>query len=152
VPDSTTVDEIELKRLVGPATVYNLGDVNSITAADLATLKIPYPTERILFKTKSSSFWEDGTAFRDDYTHISPDGAQWLVDNGVRLVGFDYLSAERYDADEPLAHLILLKAEIIIVEGLNLKDIEPGAYTLICLPIKIKGGDGAPARAVLVQE
>ena len=82
---------------------------------------------------------------------FSEDAAGWLVARGARLVGIDYLSAELFDAPEPRAHRVLLGAGVIIIEGLNLKEIAPGDYTLACLPLKIKNGDGAPARAILIE-
>jgi len=83
-----------------------------------------------------------------DVRFIPWDAAQWLVDQGIRLIGVDYLSVHRY-GDDPLTHQILLRAGIVIVEGLNLAGVAPGKYELICLPLRLNGADGAPARAVL---
>jgi len=125
-------------------------DVDALTADVLASLPIPPGTERLLFKTRSSELWnhaEDG--FVEDFVAVTGDGAQWLVDRGVRLVGIDYLSIAPFTAPVP-CHQILLAAGVIPVEGLDLRRVEPGLYQLICLPIKIGGSDGAPCRAVLV--
>jgi arylformamidase len=106
-------------------------------------------TQRLLLKTRNSELWAAGvTKFRNDYVALSADAARWVVDRGIRLVGIDYLSVQCYE-DNPLTHQILMKAGVIIVEGLNLAAVEPGSYELICLPIRLVGADGAPVRAVL---
>jgi arylformamidase len=102
----------------------------------------------VLFKTRNADLIDD-PQFRRDYVYISPEAATWLVDHGVRLVGIDYLSVEAFGADEPLAHRALLGAGVVIVEGLDLREPPPGDYELWCLPIKVAGADGAPARVVL---
>ena len=108
--------------------------------------------ERVLFKTRNSSFWEDRSGrFREDFTYIEPAAARALVRAGVRLVGFDYLSVERFGSDDFATHHELLSNGVVIVEGLDLSAVAAGTYELICLPLKITAGsgDGAPARAVL---
>jgi arylformamidase len=87
-------------------------------------------------------------AFREDYVALDSTAAQWLVDRGIKLIGIDYLSIQRFH-DGPLTHQILLQAEVVILEGLNLSMVQPGAYELLCLPLKLVGADGAPARALL---
>ena len=107
---------------------------------------------RVLFKTRNSSFWNDARGgIREDFTHITPDGARSLVEAGVKLVGIDYLSVERFDTTDFATHVTLLSRGIVIVEGLDLSGVAGGVYELICLPLKIAGGlgDGAPARAIL---
>jgi len=108
--------------------------------------------ERILFKTRNSSFWnnpEEG--FRVDYTYVDTSGARQLVNSGVKLVGIDYLSIERFDPEEYETHHTLLSQNVVILEGLDLRKVPAGFYELICLPLKIAGGsgDGAPARTIL---
>jgi arylformamidase len=105
--------------------------------------------ERVLFHTRNSKFWSEG--FRKDFTHLTPEAAERLVDLGVKLVGTDYLSIEKFHSGHHRTHLALLSKNVIIVEGLNLTGIEAGDYELICLPLKIAegSGDGSPARAVL---
>ncbi len=107
---------------------------------------------RVLFKTRNSSFWEDPRGrFREDFTYITPEAALSLVSRGVRLVGFDYLSVEKFGSEGFETHMALLSNGVVIVEGLDLRAVEPGLYELICLPLKIAAGsgDGAPARAIL---
>jgi arylformamidase len=112
---------------------------------------VPIGTERVLFKTRNSTFWSDSKQFRTDYVYLEPEGAHHLANGGVKLVGIDYLSIEKYKTKNHPTHLALLSEGIIILEGLNLIDITPGRYELMCLPLKIAegSGDGAPARAVL---
>ena len=144
------VETLDLNVLIGPALVVEAGDVDALTADVLASLPIPAGTQRVLFKTRSSELWnraDDG--FVEEFVAVTDDGAQWLVDRGVRLVGVDYLSVAPFDDPVP-CHQILLAAGVIPVEGLDLRKIAPGEYQLICLPIKIGGSDGAPCRAVLI--
>ena len=105
--------------------------------------------ERVLFHTRNSNFWNEG--FRKDFTHLSPEAADRLVGLGVKLVGTDYLSIEKFHSGHHRTHLALLSHNVVIVEGLNLSAVPAGDYELICLPLKIAegAGDGAPARAVL---
>ncbi len=107
---------------------------------------------RVLFKTRNSSFWEDPRGrFREDFTYIDAGAARALVGRGVRLVGFDYLSVEKFGSEDFATHLALLSAGVVIVEGLDLRAVSAGLYDLCCLPLKVAAGsgDGAPARAVL---
>ena len=107
---------------------------------------------RVLFKTRNSDFWgERDGRFREDFTYIEPSAARSLAGAGVRLVGFDYLSVEKFGSEDFETHLALLGSGVVIVEGLDLRGIEPGLYELFCLPLKLAAGsgDGAPARAVL---
>lgn len=145
-----SVDEIVLKTLIGRAFVLYLPDVDLVTAEVLENAELPPRTRRVLLKTKNSDFWARGvTEFQEDFVAISPDGAQYLADRGVQLVGVDYLSVAPFS--EPIrTHQILLEAGIVIVEGLNLSEVSDGRYNLYCLPIKLAGVEGAPARAILV--
>jgi arylformamidase len=105
-----------------------------------------------LFKTRNSEFWNDTTqGFRKDFTYIAPEAAKELVDLGVKLVGIDYLSVEKFGSEDFGTHFALLSAQVIIIEGLDLREVSAGDYELICLPLKIASGtgDGAPARTVL---
>jgi arylformamidase len=123
---------------------------SSITPQELDDLGIPGGTERLLFRTPNSELWTwHRVEFPSDYTALTPDGARWCVDRGIRLVGTDFLSIERKGASGHPTHVALLEAGVIILEGLDLSGVEPGAYELAVLPLKIVGGDGAPARAVL---
>jgi arylformamidase len=105
--------------------------------------------KRLLVRTRNSALLADDT-FHSDYTYIAPDAAEYLVQLGVLLVGVDYLSIEQFHSGHHLTHKTLLGARVAIVEGLSLGEPAPGDYQLICLPLRIQGGDGAPARAVLV--
>jgi len=148
----TTADQLPLDILIGPALVAEVPEMNVITPDILNALAIPSETTRLLFKTKNSGLWvEPNPQFNPDYVALSAEAARWIVRRGFRLVGIDYLSIQKFDDPEPFAHSILLDAGVVIVEGLNLQNIKPGAYQLICLPLKLSGSDGAPARVVLIE-
>lgn len=147
-----TVEQLNLGVLMGPARVVEmLGVDREITRRDLASASIPTGTERILFRTKNSSLWSL-RGFQKVYAGLAADGADWLVERGVRLVGIDYLSVEPFGSTDYAAHHILLDAGVVIVEGVNLDGVAEGVYELICLPLRIAGAEGAPARAVLIRE
>jgi len=149
--DGYSVEKLSLEVLVGKAVVVEALDAKIITKEVLEGVNIPPNTERLLIKTRNSEQWASGaTEFIEDYVAISADGAEYLVDQGVKLIGADYLSVAPFDR-LVATHQILLKAEVIILEGINLIEVSPGNYTLYCLPIKIAGSDGAPARAILVE-
>jgi arylformamidase len=148
-----TVDRLPLDALVGEAVVADLtGAPGSVGPAELERLELPAGAARLLLKTANSALWHQPgpIAFPDRYVALSADGAAWLVERGVRLVGTDFLSIEERDAPGHPTHLTLLRAGVVILEGLDLYTVEPGVHTLVCLPLRIAGGDGAPARAVLV--
>ncbi|MFZ6030875.1 MAG: cyclase family protein [Chloroflexota bacterium] len=150
LPNGKTVEQLSLTDLNGRAYILYLRDVNLITADVLEKADIPPRTRRILFRTRNSDLWARGeTGFQEDYVALSPDGAQYLVDRGFRLVGIDYLSIAPY-GESTSVHQILLKAGVIVVEGLDLSQVSQGRYTLYCLPLKVDGGDGTPARAILI--
>lgn len=150
VRGGNTVDQLDLNTLIGTAYVIDLTDVpTAITAGDLERAKAPPGAKRLLFKTRNDKVWER-EGFQKDFVALSGDGARWCVDHNIRLVGMDYISADVFLTDAAPAHDALLQAGVVIVEGLMLKDVAAGSYTLICLPIKLAGADGAPARAVLV--
>ena len=145
------VTTLALSTLIGPAQVYHLPDVDVITAAVLTGLDFPPGTERVLFRTRNSTYWaEPAPTFHPDFVGVALDAAAWLIERGVRLIGVDYLSVSPYDQSVPV-HTVLLQAGVILLEGLNLNAIEAGRYHLICLPLKLQGSDGSPARAVLTR-
>ncbi len=150
--DGRTVESLPLEVLTGPCYVLQLPDgVDAITAEVLERSEITPDMKRILFGTSNSHLWAKGAKeFQTDFVAITEDGAQWLVEHGVQLVGVDYLSVAPYGDAEP-THTILLQAGVVIVEGLNLSNVMRGFYQLYCLPLKIAGSDGAPARAILIQ-
>ncbi len=147
--DGQPVDKIPLERLIGPALLLGFSDsVRSVGAAELREHDIKNQ-KRILLRTRNSAFLSQRD-FVKDYTFLAPDGAQYLVDNGVELVGIDYLSIEQFHSGHHRTHRTLLEQSVVIVEGLDLSVPPPGEYQFICLPLRIEGCDGAPARAVLV--
>jgi arylformamidase len=103
----------------------------------------------VLFKTRNSRFWGETKEFQKNFVYLETEAAELLVKRGVKLVGIDYLSIEKFDFDQPTTHWALLGNNVIVVEGLDLSAVAPGDYELICLPLKIKDGDGGPARVVL---
>jgi len=143
------IDALSLEVLIGPARVIRVGDEVSEIGAEFVRSCDLQTVERVLFRTRNSGFWNEG--FRKDYTHLLPEAAHILVDQGVKLVGTDYLSIEKFQSGHHKTHLTLLSHSVVIVEGLNLSAVAEGDYELICLPLKIGdgAGDGAPARAVL---
>jgi arylformamidase len=143
-----TVDDLPLDALVGPAVVVS-PDAELITADLLSALAIPKDATRILFKTRNSALLHQPT-FSTDFVSVDPSGAQWLVDRGVKLVGVDYLSVEKFRSEKHETHLILLGAGIPIIEGLDLGEVQPGSYDLICLPLRVPA-DGCPVRALLIE-
>jgi arylformamidase len=146
--DGVTLDQAPLDVLIGPARVFDVGDVASIDAALISTFDLE-GVSRALFKTRNSRFWSETTEFQKDFVYLETDAAEALVARGMKLVGIDYLSIEKFGFDKPTTHWTLLGADVYIVEGLDLSAIAPGDYELICLPLKIKDGDGGPARVVL---
>ncbi len=144
------LDSIKLDRLIGDCVVCDLRHLErNIGDADLASAQIPAGTKRLLLKTRNSSLWENPRhSFYEDFIGVDPSGAHWLTAHGVDLIGIDYLSIEPYAGDGE-THLILLGHEMVIVEGLDLRHVEPGSYRLICLPLRLGELDGAPCRVVL---
>lgn len=135
-----TMGSIPLSKLMGPATVVEV-EGDSIRAEDL-----PETSEkRLLFKTKNSGLYG---SFDTDFCYISLEAAQKMVDMGIELVGLDYLSIEKFGTKGMPVHKKLLGNGTVIIEGLYLKDVEPGGYDLTCLPLKLDL-DGAPCRAIL---
>ncbi|MFC1833876.1 cyclase family protein [Thermodesulfobacteriota bacterium] len=144
-----TVDQLDPNRLIGHAVVVDLPEITEISAITLRKLKLPSHTTRLLFRTRNSRWWASGDFnFHEDFTALTPDAAKWLVEKGLCLVGVDYLSIEKFHGSHAV-HRILLSAGLVVLEGLNLCEVEPGEYELICLPMKILGAEGAPARAIL---
>jgi arylformamidase len=143
------VDHLSLDLLLGEALVIELMDVDHIDAGVLKEAGIPFGERRLLFKTRNSEYWDDPDhEFREDFVAVEADGARWLVDHGVRLLGVDYLSVAPFGRSRP-THEILLGAEVILVEGLDLRAVSGGRFELACLPLKLRDCDGAPARVIL---
>ena len=148
VEDGKGVDSIPLENLCGPCKVIDLSGKESICAEDLATKGID-KDDIVLLKTDNSCMSMD--RFNKKFTYITIDAAKYLVEKRVRTVGIDYLSIAKFGDSAPV-HKVLLEAEITIIEGLRLGAIPEGKYKLCCLPIRLVGMDGAPARAVLISE
>jgi arylformamidase len=155
VEQGLTVDRLPLDLLVGPAFIAEVDGLesNTIEVFDLASIHFPKDTTRLLLKTTNSYFWEDRLSeFVPDFIHLGPKTAEWLVKRGIRLVGVDYLSVEAHGVHDNRVHRTLLQAGIVIVEGLNLGRVPTGRCQVMCLPLKIEGGDGAPARVLVMRE
>ena len=150
VPGGTTVDQLSLDDLIGPAQVRYLPEVRKITPEVLQALDLPCKTRRLLLRTDNSEQWADRTVeFNPDFVALTPEAAEWIVAFGIRLIGVDYLSVQCFHDSDDRTHQILLQKRIVIVEGLNLNDVQPGEYDLTCLPILIQGAEAAPARVLL---
>lgn len=145
--DGAPTDALALDLLIGRVRVVAMPRRGGITAEDLAAADLREDL-RVLFKTPNSALW-NGAPFRQDYTYLAESGARYLVEQGVKVVGVDYLSVEEFKKPGAPAHRALLSQGVVIIEGLNLSDVEPGMYELYCLPLRIAGADGAPARVVL---
>jgi arylformamidase len=144
-----TVDELPLDVLIGEAEVVQIDDgVTAIGAPELEAAGVGTGAERVLLRTRNSALL-GRPEFQKDFAYITGDGARFLVDAGIRLVAIDYLSVEAFDAGEPVAHRTLLQHRMVVVEGVDLRAVQPGRYELICLPLRVRGIDGAPVRALL---
>ena len=148
-----TVDQIPLETLIGKVQVVQVPlDYDVINEKCLEAIDLDPTVDRILFKTSNSNYWEkDPYAFNKEFVALNTDGAQYLENLGIRLVGVDYFSVSAYD-DLKLPHVILLEHGIVLLENIDLRNVAPGFYTLVCLQIKLIGTDGAPVRAVLMTE
>lgn len=153
IADGKTIERLALDILVGPAQVVEIpGDSRLVSASDLKSAGVSTGITRVLLKTRNSRYWaQPGLPFQTDFTALSPEGAEYLVQQGVKLVGIDYFSIAPFGDSVP-THRALLSAEIVILEGVNLSQVPVGKYQLYCLPLKLGGADGAPARAILIAE
>ena len=146
----STVDRLPLNALLGPARVIAFGEeVMSVTATHLQSQALQN-VERLVIRTRNSAFVKD-REFHRDFTFVAPDGAEYLAALGIKLVGVDYYSVEQFRSGHHRTHRTLLERGIVIVEGLDLSEVAPGDYEFICLPLRLEGLDGAPARAILVK-
>lgn len=149
VAGRATLDQLSLEVLIGPARVVDVGEIRAIDLAAIEAANLA-GVERVLFKTRNSRLWQQGThEFEREFVYLETNAAERLVELGVKLVGIDYLSIEKFNFDQPTTHYALLGNDVVVVEGLNLAEVAAGDYELICLPMKIKNGDGGPARVVL---
>ena len=148
IKDGAPLDTVPFDAVIGPCRVIEIKDDDSAKPAELQKHKLR-KGERILLKTQNSKreWWNED--FDVKFVHISKAAAQHMVDCGIRTIGIDYLSVGGFQRDGVECHQVLLGAGIWIIEGLNFTRVKPGKYNLICLPVKIRDSDGAPARAVL---
>jgi arylformamidase len=148
IPNARTIDQMPLEATVGRARVIEIRDPVSIKREELLDHSIS-AGERILFKTANSDHVWSSDQFNENFVFITQDAAQFLAERRILCVGVDYLSVGGFHIDGPETHHALLGAGIWIIEGLNLKGVAPGEYELACLPLKLAGSEGAPARAIL---
>ena len=140
-------EALSLDLLIGRARVIEVTSRGGVAAGDFDGVDLSDDI-RVLIKTANSRLW-DSAAFHEDYIGVLESGARHLVEHGIKVVGVDYLSVEQFHNPGAPAHHVLLGAGTIVIEGLNLRDVEPGIYEMFCLPLRIVGSDGAPARVVL---
>lgn len=144
-----TLEQIPLDRFVGPAAVFDLRGRRAVDAAALRAQDVP-PGGIVLLKTDNSELWSR-PGFQEDFTYVTRDAAEYLLERGVKTLGMDYLSIEQFGSATFEVHKLLLGRRVLIIEGLDLRAVAAGAYTLVCLPLNLQGVDGAPARAILMQ-
>jgi len=140
--------EFPLDTMVGPARVVELFGVRSVGRDQLERVQLD-GAERILLKTDNSSHWQDGK-FHESFVYLEPDGAEFVAQRGVRLVGIDYLSIDKFKSESHPTHFALLTKNILILEGLNLNTVPAGDYKMVALPLNLQDADGAPARVILM--
>lgn len=145
--DGATVEQLPLEILMGKCRVVEMAVHDKIERADLETLDLRDDI-RVLLKTRMSGQLRN-RAFQEDFVYLTPAAASYLVQAGIKLVGIDYLSVEKFGSKDFAAHHALLGASVVIIEGLDLSDVEPGEYDMTCLPLRILGADGSPARVIL---
>jgi len=140
-------EALSLELLIGRTRVIEVASRSGVAADDLSGLDLSGDV-RLLIKTRNSQLW-GSPEFHTDFVGVTRSGATHLVEQGIKVLGVDYLSVEPYKTPGAPAHHVLLGAGTIVIEGLNLRDVEPGIYDMYCLPLYIVGSDGAPARVVL---
>lgn len=149
IQNKWSIDQIPPEVLLGKVQVVEVGETPSITRSILGNYHLK-PLERIIFKTRNSLFWsERPLKFHPEFTALTADAAEYLLELRVKLVGIDYLSLDLYESKELPVHKILYQKNVVGVEGLDLRKVSPGQYDLICLPLKVLHGDGALARVLL---
>ncbi|MHA1145076.1 MAG: cyclase family protein [Candidatus Helarchaeota archaeon] len=151
LPGAKSSEQFPIETFILPALVAEITNENAVMPSELSSLPIG-PGDAILFKTKNSSSGRSraGT-FSEEYVHVSAEAARFCMEKNVKLVGIDYITIDQFKNEKHPAHVILLKENILILEGITLHDVPPGRYTLICLPLKVFGAEGVPARAILVK-
>jgi arylformamidase len=153
LPGGATVDQLSSELLVGSAWVVHVMTLGPITATMLEAADMPPGVERLLVRTSNSERADrESPAFDPGFAALSADAAKWVAAHGIRLIGIDGPSIGPFGEESMAVHLVLLSAGILPIEGLNLAGVAPGPYELICLPLLIEGGDGAPARVLLIRD
>lgn len=145
-----TIDQLPMDYFIGPAKVFELTKVATVSKADLQSCDIK-KADIVLLKTKNSALLAK-TTFDPAFTYLEPEAAEFLADVGIRTLGFDYLTIDPYNNPDFKSHYILLGHNIVIIEGLNLSAITPGEYQMVALPLKLQNGNGSPARVVLIKD
>ena len=145
--DGATVDELPLEILMGKVRVVAVAARESVERQDLEQLDLRDDL-RLFVKTRNSGQLRQAS-FQEDFVYLSPEAATYLVQVGIKLIGWDYLSVEKFGSKDFATHHTLLSAGVVIVEGLDLSQVEPGEYEMSCLPLRIAGADGSPARVIL---
>jgi arylformamidase len=149
IDGGTPMEAIPIDTFVGRAHVLHLPDVLAIGRLELDGAAPPGQLDRLLIRTRNSLLWVNETHdFQTRYVALTPEGATWVVERGIRLIGVDYLSVQRFE-DDSETHRILMRAGVAILEGINLDGVSPGDYRLTCLPLRLAGTEAAPARAIL---
>ena len=147
VEGARRLNEIPIETLVGPASVFEISNVPSISRASLEKLNFD-GVRRVLFKTENSEHWNDGT-FYERFVYLEPEAAEFLVEQRVELVGIDYLSIDEFKSEKHPSHFVLLRKNVVIIEGLNLSRVKSGKYHMTALPLNLQEVDGAPTRVIL---
>jgi len=150
VDGGRTLDQIPMDWLVGEASVFQIDGVSIISRKDLARFDWNN-VERVLLKTDNSAKWAD-SSFHKDFVALEPQAAEFLVERGIRLVGIDYLSIDPFGSQAHPAHFVLLPNNVVVLEGLDLRQVSPGRYHMVALPLNLHGADGAPTRVILMDE
>ena len=147
IEDGRRLNQIPLQTLLGPAFVVEIAGVRSIKSSDLAKFNFS-GIQRILFKTDNSQHWNDGK-FYEEFVYLEPEAAEFLVERNIKLVGIDYLSIDQFESESHPTHFVLLRRNVVIVEGLNLSQVPAGSYHMTALPLNLQDLDGAPTRVIL---
>ncbi len=153
IEGGAAAEALPVDSMVGPCVVVRYEGKANVSAEWLESADVPKGTERLLIRTSNSELWNDPThQFTREIVAVNASAARWCVDRGIRLVGVDYLTIEPQGPEKAgyPTHMTLLGAGVVIIEALDLRGIAPGAYELVCAPLKIAGGDGAPARVFLI--
>ncbi len=146
------VKDIDLNRLIGRAFVWEFSGSGAIATGSMNKVKIPSGCTKLLIKTLSSTDPDFKKSFRENYAALDYEGAKWVVDKGIDLVGIDSLSVEKFDDRENSVHKYLLENDVIILENLNFRDVQEGLYNLVALPLNIPEAEAAPVRAILTKQ